>query len=47
MVSQHFSQFGAHRASASGDIMYLIYYVISKDHLIRWSRDFMSESPSR
>ena len=29
MLSHHFVQLGAHRASASGDIMHLIYYATS------------------
>ena len=47
MLSHHFVQLGAHRASASGDIMHLICYPISHDHLFQWSCDSIGGSPSR
>ena len=46
MVIYHLSMFGSHWSSLSGDIMYLISRVISKDHMIEESCNFMNERSS-
>ena len=47
MVSYHPAKFGGNRHSHSGDIMVLACHMISQDHLIKASCDFISRSPSR
>ena len=42
--SPSLAKFGTHRYSASGDIMYLICYLISLDHIIRRPPIFISGS---
>ena len=41
------TKFGDHRPYGSGDIIVLVCHVISIDHVIKDSFDFMGRSPSR
>ena len=41
----HPTNFGDHGHSGSGNIMFLAYHVISQEHVIKGSCDFMSEVP--
>ena len=43
-MSQHFAMFGVPWFSASGDIKHLICQMISKNHVIQRSSNFMIES---
>lgn len=47
MVSQDLAQFGVHGSSATGDIMYLICYDTSRDHLIKGVMSIDGWKPSR
>ena len=40
-------KFSGHRQSGIEDIMFLVYHMILKDHVIKGSRDFMGESSHR
>ena len=44
--SHHSTKFGSYRHFGSGDIVVLVCQVISEDHVIEGSCDFMSRSPS-
>ena len=44
--SHHSTKFGSYRHFGSGDIVILVCQVISEDHVIEGSCDFMSRSPS-
>ena len=44
MKSYHYAKFGGHSHSGSG-IMILVCHVISQDHVIKRSRNFMGGSP--
>ena len=46
-VSYEIAKLGGHRHCDSGDIMVLICQVISKDHLIKVSSNFMVGTPHR
>ena len=46
-VSYHPANFGGHRQCGSGDIMVLVCHVISQDHLINGSYDFVGRSTSK
>ena len=46
-MSQHSTNFGVHRNCSIGDIMVLVCHIISQNHLIKVSFDFMRRSPSR
>ena len=46
MVSYHPAKFGGYRHCTSGDRIILVYHMISHDHMIKESWDFMSKSPS-
>ena len=46
-VSYHPANFGGHRQCGSGDIMVLVCHVISQDHLINGSSDFVRRSTSK
>ena len=41
------AKFGGHRQCSSGDIIVLVFHVISQDHAIKGSCDFMGRSQSR
>lgn len=41
----HPTNIGDHGHSGSGDIMFLVYHVISQEHVIKGSCDFMNEVP--
>ena len=45
-VSHNPTNFGGYRLFGSGDTMSLVGQVISQDHVIKGSYDFMGESPS-
>ena len=45
-VSYRLARFGDHRHCGSEDIKILVCQVISQDHLIKWSFDFIGRSPS-
>ena len=47
MASHQLAKFGGHRHYVSGDIMILGSHVISQDHRIKGSCDFMGRGPSR
>ena len=47
MVSYHSTKFGGHRHCSSEDIKVLVCQVISQDHLIKGSFDFMGKSHSQ
>ena len=40
MVSHHLVNFGGHGHCGVGDVIILVYYVISQDHVIKVSCDF-------
>ena len=46
-ISHHFNKFHGHRYCNSGDIIVLACHVISHDHAIRESCDFIGSGPSR
>ena len=46
-VSYHPANFGGHRQCGSRDIMVLVCHVISQDHLINGSSDFVGRSTSK
>ena len=46
-VSHHPTKCGGHGYCGSGDIKVLVCQVISQDHLMKLSCDFMDRSPSR
>ena len=46
MVSHHPTKFHGHRHCGSGDKMVLVCHVISQDHVIKGSFDFMGGRPS-
>ena len=46
MASLQFANFGGNRHCGSGDIMVLCYHVVSQDHVIDRSYNFMDKSPS-
>ena len=46
-ASHHPTKFGGHRHCDGGDIIILVCHVISQDHVMKPSCDFMSKSPSR
>ena len=46
MKSHQLEHFGSHRHCGSGDIMILSCHVISQDHVIEGSYNFMRRSPS-
>ena len=43
--SHHITKFDGHRHCGSGDIVVLVCHIISQDYVIKWSCDFMDESP--
>ena len=45
-VGYHPVMFDVHRHSESGDVAVLFCHVTSKDHIIKWSCDFISRSPA-
>ena len=47
MAVHHYAKTGSHRHLDSGDIAVLFSHVISEDHVIKGSCDFMGISPSR
>ena len=47
MASHQFAKFGGHRHCDSENIMILGYHVISQDHIIKGSCDFIGRNPSR
>ena len=47
MASHQFAKFGGHRHCDSENIMILGYQVISQDHIIKGSCDFIGRNPSR
>ena len=47
MASRQFAKFGGHRHCDSENIMILGYHVISQDHIIKGSCDFIGRNPSR
>ena len=47
MVKQHPVKFGGHRACGDGDVMILVCHMISEDHVIKGSCDFVAWSPSK
>ena len=47
MVCHHHAKCGGHRYFSSRDVMVLVCHVISKNHLIKVSCDFMDGSASR
>ena len=46
-MSQQPAKFVGHGQCGSGDIMVLVCYVSSRDHVIKGSCDYMGRSPSR
>ena len=46
-VSYHLAKLGGHRDSDSGDIVVLVCDVISLDHVIEGSSEFIGRDPSR
>ena len=46
-ISHHPTKFHGHRHCGSGDVMALSYHVMSQDHVIRESCDFMGSNSSR
>ena len=46
-VGYHPPRFGGLKPSDSGDIAVLVCHVISQDHVIKESCDFIGRSPSR
>ena len=46
-MSHHPAKFSGHRHSGGGDVMVLVCHVISQDHLIKKSSDFMGRTPTR
>ena len=46
-VIHHRIKFSSHRNCSSGDMMVLFYHLISKDHMIKRSCDFMGKTSSR
>ena len=44
MVSHHLAVFGDHWSSANGNIKYLMFHVISQNHLIEGSCKFINET---
>ena len=47
MASHQFAKFGGYRHCDSENIMILGYHVISQDHIIKGSCDFIGRNPSR
>ena len=45
-MSRHLSKFGGPRPYGSGDITVLVCHMISKDHMIQGSCDFIGGIPS-
>ena len=45
-VSYHLAKFGGHSHSGNGDILFLVSHLISQDHAIQGSCDFILGSPS-
>ena len=46
MVSHHPAEFGGHKHSGSGDIMFSDCHVIEEDHMTKGSCDFIGGSSS-
>ena len=47
MVYHHSAKFGSHRCCNSRDIMFLVCHLISQDHMIKGSSDFIGRGPLR
>ena len=46
-VNYHLAKFSVHRHPNSGDIVVLVFQVVSQNHLVKGSFDFMGKSSSR